>query len=130
MTELISLNLSRNKLMGNLPEDFGNMKMLESLDLSRNQISGKIPTSFASLNFLSVLDLSHNNLSGRIPSGTQLQGFNASQYMGNLGLCGPPLTPSCPGDGTVQDDGIARGTKIDNKEQEILAFREMMSLIS
>ncbi|XP_040368067.1 putative receptor like protein 25 isoform X2 [Rosa chinensis] len=106
MTELISLNLSRNKLMGNLPEDFGNMKMLESLDLSRNQISG------------------------RIPSGTQLQGFNASQYMGNLGLCGPPLTPSCPGDGTVQDDGIARGTKIDNKEQEILAFREMMSLIS
>ncbi|XP_040367330.1 receptor-like protein EIX2 [Rosa chinensis] len=117
MTELISLNLSRNKLTGKLPEDFGNMKMLESLDLSRNRISGKIPTSFASLNFLSVLDLSHNNLSGRIPSGTQLQGFNASQYMGNLGLCGPPLTQSCPGEGTVQDDGIARGTKIDNKEQ-------------
>ncbi|XP_062027292.1 receptor-like protein EIX2 [Rosa rugosa] len=117
MTELISLNLSRNKLTGKLPEDFGNMKMLESLDLSRNRISGKIPTSFASLNFLSVLDLSHNNLSGRIPLGTQLQGFNASQYMGNLGLCGPPLTQSCPGEGTVQDDGIARGTEIDNKEQ-------------
>ncbi|XP_040367319.1 receptor-like protein EIX1 [Rosa chinensis] len=117
MTELKSLNLSRNKLTGKLPEDFGNMKMLESLDLSRNRISGKIPTSFASLNFLSVLDLSHNNLSGRIPSGTQLQGFNASQYMGNRGLCGPPLTQSCPGDGTVQDDGIVRGTGIDNKEQ-------------
>ncbi|KAM5573216.1 receptor-like protein EIX2 [Rosa sericea] len=107
MTELISLNLSRNKLMGKLPEDFGNMKMLESLDLSRNRISGKIPTSFASLNFLSVLDLSHNNLSGRIPLGTQLQSFNASQYMGNLGLCGPPLTQSCPGE----------GTEIDNKKQ-------------
>ncbi|XP_024172549.1 receptor-like protein EIX2 isoform X2 [Rosa chinensis] len=93
MTELISLNLSTNKLTGKLPEDFGNMKMLESLDLSRNRISG------------------------RIPSGTQLQGFNASQYMGNLGLCGPPLTQSCPGDGTVQDDGIARGTEIHNKEQ-------------
>ncbi|XP_040367844.1 receptor-like protein EIX1 isoform X2 [Rosa chinensis] len=117
MTELISLNLSRNKLTGKLPEDFGNMKMLESLDLSRNRMSGKIPRSFASLNFLSVLDLSRNNLSGRIPLGTQLQGFNASQYMGNLGLCGPPLTQSCPGDGTVQDDGIARGTEIDNKEQ-------------
>ncbi|KAM5573193.1 hypothetical protein ABKV19_012966 [Rosa sericea] len=117
MTELKSLNLSRNKLMGKLPEDFGNMKMLESLDLSRNQISGKIPASFASLNFLSVLDLSHNNLSGRIPLGTQLQSFDASKYMGNLGLCGPPLTQSCPGDGTVQDDGIARGTEINNKEQ-------------
>ncbi|KAM5573170.1 hypothetical protein ABKV19_012949 [Rosa sericea] len=117
MTELISLNLSRNKLTGKLHENFGNLKMLESLDLSINQISGKIPASFASLNFLSVLDLSHNNLSGRIPSGTQLQGFNASQYMGNLGLCGPPLTQSCPGEGTVQDDGIVRGTEIDNKEQ-------------
>ncbi|XP_024171683.2 receptor-like protein EIX2 [Rosa chinensis] len=117
MTELKSLNLSGNKLTGKLPKDFGNMKMLESLDLSRNRISGQIPTSFASLNFLSVLDLSHNNLSGRIPSGTQLQGFNASQYMGNRGLCGPPLTQSCPGEGTVQDDGITRGTEIDNKEQ-------------
>ncbi|PRQ18487.1 hypothetical protein RchiOBHm_Chr7g0206571 [Rosa chinensis] len=37
--------------------------------------------------------------------------------MGNLGLCGPPLTQSCPAEGTVQDDGIARGTEIDNKEQ-------------
>ncbi|XP_062027293.1 receptor-like protein EIX1 [Rosa rugosa] len=110
MTGLKSLNLSRNKLTGKLPEDFGNMKMLESLDLSGNQISGKIPTSFASLNFLSVLDLSHNNLSGRIPSGTQLQGFNASQYMGNHGLCGPPLTPNCSPDGATQAD--------DNKEHD------------
>ncbi|KAM5573191.1 hypothetical protein ABKV19_012964 [Rosa sericea] len=110
MTELKSLNLSRNKLTGKLPENFGNLKMLESLDLSINQISGKIPASFASLNFLSVLDLSHNNLSGRIPSGTQLQGFNASQYMGNLGLCGPPLTPNCSRDGATQAD--------DNKEHD------------
>ncbi|XP_062028807.1 receptor-like protein EIX2 [Rosa rugosa] len=86
MTELISLNLSRNKLTGKLPEDFGNMKMLESLDLSRNRISG------------------------RIPSGTQLQGFNASAYMGNHGLCGPPLTPNCSRDGATQAD--------DNKEHD------------
>ncbi|PRQ60942.1 putative non-specific serine/threonine protein kinase [Rosa chinensis] len=94
-------------MTGKLPEDFGNMKMLESLDLSRNRISGKIPSSFASLNFLSVLDLSHNNLSGRIPSGTQLQGFMLPIY-GNRGLCGPPLTQSCPGE----------GTEIDNKEHD------------
>ncbi|XP_062029178.1 receptor-like protein EIX2 isoform X1 [Rosa rugosa] len=110
MIELKSLNLSTNYLTGKLPENFGNMKMLESLDLSRNQISGKIPTSFASLSFLSVLDLSHNKLSGRIPSGTQLQGFNASQYMGNDGLCGPPLTPNCSRDGATQAD--------DNKEHD------------
>ncbi|KAM5573160.1 hypothetical protein ABKV19_012940 [Rosa sericea] len=110
MTQLISLNLSRNNLMGKLPENFGNLKMLESLDLSRNQISGKIPASFASLNFLSVLDLSYNNLSGRIPTSTQLQSFDASKYMGNLGLCGPPLTPNCSRDGATQAD--------DNKEHD------------
>ncbi|PRQ47150.1 putative leucine-rich repeat-containing, plant-type, leucine-rich repeat domain, L [Rosa chinensis] len=118
MTELISLNLSRNYLTGKLPENFGNMKMLESLDLSRNQISGKIPASFSRLNFLGVLDVSHNHLSGRIPLSTQLQSFNASAYMANLGLCGPPLTQICPGDGTAQDDGITRGSDTDNKEHD------------
>ncbi|KAM5573310.1 receptor-like protein EIX2 [Rosa sericea] len=110
MLKLNSLNLSRNNLTGKLPENFGNLKKLESLDLSRNQISGRIPTSFSSLNFLEVLDVSHNHLSGEIPLGTQLQTFNASAYMGNLGLCGPPLTPNCSGDGTTQVD--------DNKEHD------------
>nr|GME07487.1 LRR receptor-like serine/threonine-protein kinase GSO1 [Ipomoea batatas] len=72
----------------------GNMKLLESIDLSRNQLSGTIPSSFSDLSSLAVLDLSYNNLSGKIPSGTQLQGFNASCYIGN-NLCGPPLSKSC-----------------------------------
>ncbi|XP_050377333.1 receptor-like protein EIX2 isoform X2 [Argentina anserina] len=109
MTELKSLNLSRNRLTGKLPQDFGNMKMLESLDLSRNNLSGEIPASFSTLNFLGVLDVSHNQLSGRIPVGTQLQGFNASVYMGNPGLCGVPLTQLCSGNGTTPTD--------DNKER-------------
>ncbi|KAL6178482.1 hypothetical protein ACLB2K_050000 [Fragaria x ananassa] len=103
MEKLTSLNLSGNNLMGKLPENFGNMKMLESLDFSRNQISGGIPASFSKLNFC-VLDLPHNNLSGRIPLGTQLQSFNATVYMGNFGLCGPPLTPNCSENGTTQAD--------------------------
>ncbi|XP_040367358.1 receptor-like protein EIX2 [Rosa chinensis] len=111
MLMLNSLNLSGNNLTGKVPEKFGNLNSLESLDLSRNQISGRIPSSFSSLNFLSVLDLSYNDLSGRIPLGTQLQSFNASAYMGNSGLCGPPLTQQCPRDGTItgtenDDDGI------------------------
>ncbi|XP_050378396.1 receptor-like protein EIX1 [Argentina anserina] len=109
MTELKSLNLSRNHLTGKLPQDFGNMKMLESLDLSRNNLSGEIPPSFSTLHFLGVLDVSHNQLSGRIPGGTQLQGFNASVYTDNLGLCGPPLTPDCSRNGTTPTD--------DNKER-------------
>ncbi|CAL2259016.1 unnamed protein product [Prunus armeniaca] len=113
MTKLNSLNLSRNNLWGKLPENFGQLKMFESLNLSRNQLSGRIPSSFSSLNFLSVLDLSYNNLSGRTPLSAQLQSFNSSQYMGNLGLCGPPVTQKCPGDETTQDPGITSGNKSD-----------------
>ncbi|XP_019152114.1 PREDICTED: LRR receptor-like serine/threonine-protein kinase GSO2 [Ipomoea nil] len=94
LVKLKSLNLSRNNLTGNIPMEMGNMKLLESIDLSRNQLSGKIPSSFSGLSFLGVLDLSYNNLSGKIPSSTQLQGFNASCYIGN-NLCGPPLSKSC-----------------------------------
>ncbi|KAL2231949.1 UNVERIFIED_CONTAM: Receptor-like protein EIX2 [Sesamum indicum] len=83
---LISLNLSRNHLSGKIDSGIGQMEMLESLDLSRNHISGEIPIGMADLNYLAVLDLSNNNLSGSIPSGTQLQGFNASVYAENNGL--------------------------------------------
>ncbi|KAK9049782.1 hypothetical protein SSX86_031248 [Deinandra increscens subsp. villosa] len=93
--ELVSLNLSMNKLHGEVSEDVGWLKSLESLDLSRNEFSGQIPWSLAQLNFLSYLDLSFNNLSGRIPTGSQLQRFNYTSYIGNLQLCGPPLTPQC-----------------------------------
>lgn len=97
LVRLRSLNLSRNNLTGNIPMEMVNMKLLESLDLSRNQLSGKIPPSFSSLSTLSVLDLSYNNLTGKIPLGTQLQGFNASCYIGN-NLCGPPLSQECSAD--------------------------------
>ncbi|KAL0326247.1 UNVERIFIED_CONTAM: Receptor-like protein EIX2 [Sesamum radiatum] len=105
---LISLNLSRNHFTGNIDSGIGQMEMLESLDLSRNQLSGEIPIGMAELNYLAVLDISHNNLSGSIPSGTQLQGFNASAYAGNNGLCGPPLAachaPDGPGTSQATDD--------------------------
>ncbi|KAL0326254.1 UNVERIFIED_CONTAM: Receptor-like protein EIX2 [Sesamum radiatum] len=88
---LISLNLSRNHLTGNIDSEIGQMTMLESLDLSRNQLSGEIPIGIAELNYLAVLDLSNNNVSGKIPPGTQLQGFDAMVYAGNNELCGRPL---------------------------------------
>lgn len=118
MIRLISLNLSRNNLTGVLPNNFGQLTILESLDLSRNQLSGNIPASLSRLTFLSVLDLSYNNLSGRIPLSTQLQSFNVSSYMENLGLCGPPLTPRCPGDATNQDSAGTGSTEGDKTEQD------------
>ncbi|PQQ20173.1 LRR receptor-like serine/threonine-protein kinase GSO2 [Prunus yedoensis var. nudiflora] len=92
---LISLNLSRNQLTGQITPEIGNLESLDSLDLSRNQIDGRIPTSLARIDRLSFLDLSYNNLSGKIPTGTQLQSFDPLDYAENPLLCGPPLKKMC-----------------------------------
>ncbi|KAH7514309.1 hypothetical protein FEM48_Zijuj11G0075300 [Ziziphus jujuba var. spinosa] len=106
---LISLNLSENFLEGRIPDSIGNMKSLESLDFSRNQLSGVIPPSLSSLTFLSYLNLSYNNLSGKIPLSTQIQSFDASSFIGNA-LCGPPLYNIC-------DEDQSKPT-INNEEQK------------
>jgi len=91
---LIVLNLSHNALSGFIPPSIGNLSMLESLDFSCNHLHGNIPQQMANLQFLEVLNLSFNQLVGTIPTGTQLQSFDASSYMGNKGLSGPPLSNS------------------------------------
>ncbi|CAL9183667.1 unnamed protein product [Musa hybrid cultivar] len=99
---LQTLNLSRNSFEGMIPKTMGDMKSLETLDLSFNKLSGVIPQSFSALNSLNHLNLSYNNLSGAIPSGNQLQTLeDASIYIGNIHLCGPPVTKSCSDDPNV-----------------------------
>ncbi|KAE8725256.1 Seed imbibition 1 isoform 1 [Hibiscus syriacus] len=95
---LIALNLSHNCLTGPIPSSLGDLSELESLDLSSNKLHGKIPTEFTNLGFLEVLNLSHNNLVGPIPKGKQLDTFSNDSYVGNLGLCGLPLSKSCDND--------------------------------
>ncbi|KAL6011685.1 hypothetical protein ACLOJK_002133 [Asimina triloba] len=94
------LNLSGNHPSENIPGSIGKMVMLESLDLSRNELSGMIPP----LHFLSRLNLSYNNLTGTISFGNRLQALTGpSIYLGNAGLCGPPLS-DC--DGNRADDSV------------------------
>ncbi|KAL8095809.1 hypothetical protein AgCh_036976 [Apium graveolens] len=123
LKELISLNLSRNSLTGSIMQKIGQLNMLESLDLSQNQLSGLIPKGFVGLNYLSVLDLSYNNLSGKIPSSTQLQSFDASNYAGNVELCGLPLPKKCPGDETDhqqnEDDNLKDDDEDDDNEKVV-----------
>ncbi|XP_057499616.1 receptor-like protein EIX2 [Actinidia eriantha] len=94
-----TLNLSRNHLTGSIPEKIGEFRWLETLDLSHNNLSRPIPQSISSLTSLSHLNLSDNNLSGRIPGGNQLQTLlDPSIYGGNPLLCVGPLPTKCPGD--------------------------------
>ncbi|KAK7390343.1 hypothetical protein VNO78_25646 [Psophocarpus tetragonolobus] len=92
---LYTLNLSNNAFSGQIPPSIGNLKELESLDLSKNSLKGNIPTQLATLSFLSFLNLSFNHLSGKIPTGTQIQSFSETSFIGNEGLCGPPLNTTC-----------------------------------
>ncbi|CAL9054569.1 unnamed protein product, partial [Musa banksii] len=102
LSMLQTLNLSRNNFVGQIPAAIGAMKSLETLDLSFNKLSGVIPQSFSALNSLNHLNLSYNNLSGAIPSGNQLRTLeDASIYIGNVHLCGPPVTKSCSDDPNV-----------------------------
>ncbi|XP_076886207.1 uncharacterized protein LOC143535997 [Bidens hawaiensis] len=93
---LLGINLSYNHLNEGIPKTIGNMRSLNSLDFSANKLTGIIPSSMAALNFLSHLNLSHNNLSGQIPTGNQLQTLTApSIYADNTYLCGAPLPTEC-----------------------------------
>jgi len=111
---LQSLNLSGNQLSGPIPDGIGGLRELESLDISYNGLSGEIPSSLSDLTFLSWLNLSYNNLSGQIPSGKQLQTLNNQyMYIGNPGLCGPPLVNNCSTNergknSYEEDEGTAR----------------------
>ncbi|KAK4602718.1 hypothetical protein RGQ29_011644 [Quercus rubra] len=100
LIELKALNLSGNMLTGMIPQNIGQLEQLESLDLSRNQLFGSLPASMVALHYLGFLNLSYNEFSGRIPTSTQIQSFDSARFIGNLGLCGPPLIEKCPEDVT------------------------------
>ncbi|KAL5568475.1 hypothetical protein UlMin_025050, partial [Ulmus minor] len=121
LLKLNTLNLSRNRLTGSIPDNFNPRSQLESLDLSRNQLSGRIPASFSGLTSINKLDLSYNKLMGRIPSSTQLDGFDASAYLGNDDLCGAVLNRSCSGDDDKPDQ-VHDKTKGDADEDGFLSF--------
>ncbi|XXG84492.1 hypothetical protein AAC387_Pa10g1998 [Persea americana] len=94
------LNLSHNGFIGPISASLEDLTLLESLDLSRNELSGNIPWQLTKLTFLAVLNLSENLLYGVIPQGQQFLTFTDSSFLGNTGLCGPPLTKKC-GDATA-----------------------------
>ena len=85
---LYFLNLLHNAFTSQILPSLGNLTQLESLDLSSNNLIGEIPMRLADLIFLAVLNLSFNQLVGQIPQGKQFATFSEDSYEWNKGLCG------------------------------------------
>ena len=62
------LDLSNNRLSGELPDCWMHLKGLGILNLANNHFQGKIPNSLGSLLGIETLDLSNNNFSGELTS--------------------------------------------------------------
>ncbi|TYG66615.1 hypothetical protein ES288_D05G015300v1 [Gossypium darwinii] len=93
---LYTLNLSHNSLIGPIPRAFSNLRDIESLDLSYNNLTGNIPPEYALLHFLQYFNVSYNNLSGKTPEKIgQLGTFDESSYVGNPFLCGSLVGKNC-----------------------------------
>ena len=91
-----ALNLSHNDLIGQIPDSFSNLVQIESLDLSFNKLSGKIPPMLDILTSLEVFSVAHNNLTGPVPEWkNQFATFDESSYEGNSFLYGHPLQNNC-----------------------------------
>ncbi|KAF3328971.1 Polygalacturonase inhibitor [Carex littledalei] len=88
----INMDLANN----NFEFDLNSVELsdrLNKLDLSHNKIYGNVPDSFASATRLSYLNLSFNRLCGELPKGGNMWIFNAVDFVNNTCLCGNPLPP-------------------------------------
>ncbi|XP_042012454.1 receptor-like protein Cf-9 homolog [Salvia splendens] len=64
---LQQLDLTNNKISGNIPNEIGALTKLQSLDMSVNNLSGNIPKEISALTNLQALGMSSNDFSGYMP---------------------------------------------------------------
>lgn len=92
---LEKIDLSRNNFTGHLPVELASLPSLGILDLSQNNFNGSIPSNFANSSTLVLLNVSFNDFSGPIPPEKIFSLMGRSAFVGNPELCGPPLQNPC-----------------------------------
>lgn len=82
-----TLNLSSNKLTGDLPSTLVGLANLQQLDVSHNNLSGSLAT-LGKMPSLVEVDVSYNLFSGPIPPALMnLFNKSSSSFLGNSALC-------------------------------------------
>ncbi|CAD6253239.1 unnamed protein product [Miscanthus lutarioriparius] len=97
--QLRFLYLQGNLLQEQIPKGLNTLGVLEKLDLSSNNLTGPIPKFLEGIRSLSYLNLSFNNLSGPVPDAGVFSNSTILSVTGNTMLCGgPPFLQlhSCP----------------------------------
>jgi hypothetical protein len=64
---VVSLNLTKNHVLGPLPPELKALESLESLDLSHNKVEGSIPWQVGKMFHIKTLYLHQNTISGSLP---------------------------------------------------------------
>ncbi|KAK1277444.1 putative inactive receptor kinase [Acorus gramineus] len=101
LSNLVRLNLANNGFSGEMPEGMNNLTRLGTLYLENNKLSGSIPDF--NLTNLAQFNVSNNQLNGSVP--VKLRKMSANSFRGNLGLCGAPVLPACPGESALPPTG-------------------------
>uniref|UniRef100_M1D659 Uncharacterized protein n=2 Tax=Solanum tuberosum TaxID=4113 RepID=M1D659_SOLTU len=123
MSNLPALNLSHNHLIGRIPYTFSNLQEIESLDLSYNRLNGSIPVGLLELNSLAVFSVAYNNLSGAVPDfKAQFATFDKSSYEGNPFLCGYPLDNKCGMSPKLSNTSKINGDEESSELEDIKCF--------
>ncbi|PHT30979.1 hypothetical protein CQW23_27316 [Capsicum baccatum] len=75
LPNLVVLDISNNKIQGELPPNIGSiLPNLFVLIMSNNILEGLFPSSFGDMEYLTCLDLSYNKLKGELPIGLARKG--------------------------------------------------------
>ncbi|KAL3502193.1 hypothetical protein ACH5RR_036642 [Cinchona calisaya] len=81
---VVKLEVPGKRLTGILPESLGNLTQLRTLNLSKNFLKGSLPLTLLHLPHLEVLDLSCNGFSGDFPMSISLPSIKVFNISANL----------------------------------------------
>ncbi|XP_018439296.1 probable LRR receptor-like serine/threonine-protein kinase At3g47570 [Raphanus sativus] len=93
--DLSDLQLGKNFISGSIPDDIGNLIGLQSLGLQENMLTGSLPESLGKLSGLGELYLYSNRMSGQIPFSIANITMLAELYLSNNSFDG--MVPSSLG---------------------------------